>query len=166
MGGEILAVGRSKEKWGEERRSTQRRNMNLTTIMGGEEMVGVQAHDGRSGEEGRGTALVLGVGGAPNQGLIQAGHSLLSMAEDGLVPLDPGKLFSPDLHNHPLYHHTHPLYSGIVQEVVQRESLGSQQGTGGWRGWRLSRTHPTRASRPTPRLPPQGSTQTLVQSRA
>ena len=95
MGGEMQVLGKSRDEWGEERRSTQKRNTSLTTITGGEETVGVQAPDGKSGEGGRGTALALGVGGAPSQGLIQADRSLLSMAEDGLGPLDPGKSAFP-----------------------------------------------------------------------
>ena len=87
--------------------------MNPTTITGGEETLEVQAPDGKSGEGGRVTTLELG--GVPSQGLIQAGHSLLSMVEGGLVPLDPGKLSFPDS---PPYRQNHPSYSGIVQEVV------------------------------------------------
>ena len=87
---------RCREDEAEERRTTQRRNMNHTTITGGEEKLGVQAPDGRSGEGGRGTALE--VGGAPSREQIQAGHSLLSTVEDGLVPLDPGKSSFPNLH--------------------------------------------------------------------
>ena len=63
--------------------------MNPTTITGGEETLEVQAPDGKIGEGGRVTTLE--VGGVPSQGLIQAGRSLLSMVEVGLVPLDPGK---------------------------------------------------------------------------
>ena len=87
--------------------------MNPTTITGGEETLEVQAPDGKIGEGGRVTTLE--VGGVPSQGLIQAGRSLLSMVEGGLVPLDPGKLSFPDS---PPYRQNHPSYSGIVQEVV------------------------------------------------
>ena len=89
--------------------------MNLTTITGGEETLGVQAPDGKSGEGGKVTTLELAVGGAPSQERIQAGRSLLSMGEDGLLPLDPGKSSFSDS---PPYHHKHPFHSGIVQEVV------------------------------------------------
>ena len=65
MGGEIR-VGRIRDEWEEERRSIRRRNMSHTTITGGEEKLGVQAPDGRSGEGGRGIA----VGGAPSRGQI------------------------------------------------------------------------------------------------